>query len=361
MKRLYILVALGIIICLSLIAIGCPTPTQTPTATQPTQTTQPPTTTQPPAQQVAIRVTCPIPAGDPLIDWCQEGFDRFNERTNGAYKMQMYPGQQLASMGESLDAIRTGAVEGGVIPPAAYAGTVPEFVLGELPFLYNNAEANAYAEVGITELYNELLEGRCNQKSLGCFFTGGVEIISTKPIHTLDDWDGLIVECGNPSAASMITALGGSPMVTPLTDTYSNLQKGVVDASTQLPQFVLIAKLHEAAKYYTVFFGLGSVYSVNLNLDVWNEMPQNDKDILTEEMNQLAQDLNDTHVTFFYNQIDALSGVEVDVYYVPSEERDQWMELCLPQTNTQLAEFGETGQRMKQIADDANAMYPYNR
>jgi TRAP-type C4-dicarboxylate transport system substrate-binding protein len=348
MKRFYILVSLAIIICLSLIAIGCPAPTQTPT------------TTSPPAQQVAIRVTCPIPGGDPLIGWCQEGFDRFNERTNGAYKMQMYPGQQLASMGESLDAIRTGAVEGGVIPPAAYSGSVPEFVLGELPFLYNNAEANADAEVGITEIYNELLEEKCNQKSLGCFYTGAVEIISTKPLETLDDWKGLIVECGNPSAASMITSLGGSPMVTPLTDTYSNLQKGVVEASTQLPQFVMIAKLHEVAKHYTVFSGLGSVYSINLNLDVWNAMSQNDKEILTEEMDQLAQDLNETHVTFFYEQVKALPGVEVDVYYVPKEEREKWMELCLPQTNSQLADFGEIGQRMKQVVDEANAKYPYS-
>jgi TRAP-type C4-dicarboxylate transport system substrate-binding protein len=352
---------LAIIICLSLIAIGCPAPTQTPTATQPTQTTQPPTTTQPPpAQEVQIRVTTPIPGADPLIGWCQEGFDRFNERTNGAYKMQIYPGQQLATMGESLDAVRTGAVEGGVIPPAAYSGSVPEFVLGELPFLFNNPEANAAAEVGITEIYNELLEERCNQKSLGCFYPGSNEIISTSPIETIDDWEGLIVECGNPSTAALVTTLGGSPMVTPLTDAYSNLQKGVVDASTSLPQFAMIAKLNEVAKHYTVFSGLGSVYTLNINSDVLNEMPPDVQDILYEEMGQLIQEVNTKNVELQYEHIEALSGVGVDVYYVPKEERENWVELCLPQTNATLDEFGEIGQRIRQVAEEANAKHPYS-
>ena len=78
---------------------------------------------------ITIRMTTPVPTGDDLSRICQEGMDRFNARVNGAYKMQMFPGGQLASMPESLDAIRTGAVEGGVIPLAAFSGTAPGFGL----------------------------------------------------------------------------------------------------------------------------------------------------------------------------------------------------------------------------------------
>ena len=62
-------------------------PTTTPTAT--------PTT-----EQVLIRMTTPVPAGDDYVIWLQAGMDKFNVRTNGAYKMQMFPGGQLAAFPE---------------------------------------------------------------------------------------------------------------------------------------------------------------------------------------------------------------------------------------------------------------------
>jgi TRAP-type C4-dicarboxylate transport system substrate-binding protein len=267
-----------------------------------TSTTKPVTTSTstPAVKQVLIRVTTPVPVGDDLANWCQEGMDKFNARTNGAYKMQMFPGGQLANMPESLDAIRTGAVEGGVIPLAAFGGSFPEFGLAELPFLYNNGEANAYAEIGLKDVYSQVLQTKANQRSLGCIFVGAMNLLSTKkPIKTLEDLKGLNVGCDTPPSSDLIKALGGSGVVVNFTEDYSNLQKGIIDAKTSAPQYMLIAKLYEVAKYYTVFFGLGSLYSININSDVYNAMPQNIKDILNEEMSAVAQSISQKYVTLF--------------------------------------------------------------
>jgi len=163
------------------------------------------------APQVLIRMTTPIPPGDEFITWAQEGMDKFNARTNGAYKMQLFPGGQLAPFPESLDVIRTGAVEGGMIPLAAFGGIVPEFGLAELPFLFNNDEANQYAAAGIMKVYDPLLETKANQKSLGCFSVGTLNILSTKkPIKTLEDMKGLIVGCDAPPMTGLINGLASN-------------------------------------------------------------------------------------------------------------------------------------------------------
>jgi len=189
MKKLLLLTIIISLIVLTLL----------PVAASCSKKTESSATTTPAAKQILIRVTTPVPVGDDLAVWCQEAMDRFNARTNGAYKMEMYPGGQLASMPESLDAIRTGAVEGGVIPLAAFAGSVPEFSLAELPFLFNNGEANAYAETGITGVYSKLLAEKCNQKSLGCMFVGAMNLLSSKKqIETLEDLKGMIIGCDNP-------------------------------------------------------------------------------------------------------------------------------------------------------------------
>jgi TRAP-type C4-dicarboxylate transport system substrate-binding protein len=307
-----------------------------------------------------IRMTTPVPAGDDYVIWLQKGMDKFNARTNGAYNMKMFPGGQLASMPESLDAIRTGAVEGGVIPLAAFGGTVPEFGLAELPFLYNNGEANAYAEIGLREVYSQILQEKANQRSLGCIYVGTLNLLSAKkPIKTLEDLKGLIVGCDTPPSAGLIRALGGSGIVVDFTEDYSNLQKGVIDAKTSAPQYMQIAKLYEVAKYYTVFHGLGSLYSININSDVYNEMPQDIKDILNEEMSALAQDISQKYVTLFYDLVDDLEAEGVVYCYLPAAERDRWKDLAYPGTLAALNDFGDIGARIKQIADEANAKYPY--
>ena len=343
MKRFWI-IALTIIIVTGIFLISCGEPEGT----------------TPAAKQVLIRMTTPIPPGDEFITWAQEGMDKFNARTNDAYKMQLFPGGQLAPFPESLDVIRTGAVEGGMIPPAAFGGIVPEFGLAELPFLFNNDEANQYAATGIKDVFDKLLETQANQKSLGCFSVGTLNLLSAKkPVKTLEDLEGLIVGCDAPPMVELIKALGGSGIVVDFTQDYSNMQKGIFDAKTSAAQYIFIAKLYEVAKYYTVFHGLGTLYSFNINLDVYNKMPQEVKDALNQEMSALAQSLSQKKIEEFYEREPELIELGLEYYYLPVAERDRWKAMAYPGTLDMLAQFGDVGAKIKQCADEANDKYPY--
>jgi len=318
------------------------------------------TTIAPAAKTILIRMTTPVPPGDDLARICQEGMDKFNTRVNGIYKMQMFPGGQLASLPESLDAIRTGAVEGGVIPLAAFSGTAPEFGLAELPFLYNNGEANAYAVTRFKDAYSKVLREKADQVSLGCIYTGTLNLLSArKPLRTLEDLKGLIVGCDTPSSAALIAALKGSGIVVDFSEDYSNLQKGVINAKTSALQYMLIAKLYEVGKYCTVFHGLGSLYSININADVYDAMPQDARNILNEEMSALAQKLSRYYVTLFYSLVDDLEAKGVEFYYLPAAERDRWKHMAYPRTLAALKKYGDIGASIKRIADEANTRYVY--
>jgi TRAP-type C4-dicarboxylate transport system substrate-binding protein len=384
MKRLSILViSLLVILSLTLsLSAACSTPQQTPTTTQappassttqPAQTsTQPaPTSTKPaqtstqpaqtstqPAKQVLIRMTTPVPAGDDLLVKSQAEMDKFNAATNGAYKMQMFPGGQLDQMPAMLGDIRTGAVEGGIIPPAAFSGEVPEFSIVELPFVFDSGEANAYAEIGLQPIYAKIMKEKCNQTSVGCIFIGGLYLLSTKPIHTLEDLKGLNIGCDTPSSAALMKALGGNGIVVDFSEDYSNLQKGIINAKTVGSQYVEIAKLYEIAKNATVFFALGSVYSININLDVYNKMPPDVQNLLNTHMSKLASDLSQyfLHLPDTLNPKLAEQGVVF--YNLPKAELERWKAMAYPGTLESIAKFGDIGAQIKKLADDANAKYP---
>jgi TRAP-type C4-dicarboxylate transport system substrate-binding protein len=358
MRNKRILLSLVIILSIMLTTIpafsACSGKTSTP---EPSSTTP----QKPATKEVLIRITTPVPPGDSLAVWAQEGMDRFNARANGAYKMQVFTSGQLASMPESLDAIRTGSVEGGVIPLAAFQGTVPEFGLPELAFLWSSDKANDYAMPAITEVFTQLLQEKCNQRSLGCMFIGTLDFISKKPIKTLEDVDGMIIGCDAPPMADLIKALGGSGIVVDFAEDYSNLQKGVIDGKTVAPQYLLIAKLYEVAKYFTIFHGLGSLYSININSDIYNGMPDDLKKILDEEMATTAQDMSNRFMNLFYEKQDECKAAGVEYYFLPQAERERWKEVAYPGTLAVIEQSGEVGQKIKQIADEANAKFPYQQ
>jgi TRAP-type transport system periplasmic protein len=360
MKRLSILISLLVIASLALgLITACGTSPST-TTQPPTSTVAPPTSTAttPAVKQVLLRFTTPVPAGDDLLVKSQAEMDKFNAETKGAYKMQMFPSGQLDQFPAMMGDIRTGAVEGGIIPPAGYSGDVPEFGLAELPFLFESGAANAYAEIGLQPIYSKILESKQNQTSLGCIFIGGLSLISTKPIHTLEDLKGMNIGCDTPPMAGLFKTLGANGIVVDFTEDYSNLQKGVINAKTVGSQYVKIAKLYEIAKNMTVFFALGSVYSININLDAYKKMPPDIQNLAKTHMGTLAQDLSQYFLHLPESLNPELAKQGLVFYDLPKAELDRWKALAYPGTLDSIAKAGDTGAQIKKLADEANAKYP---
>ena len=214
----------------------------------------------------------------------------------------------------------------------------------------------------IQTVWNELSEAQADQRTLGCMYVGTTNFLSAeKPLKNLDDMKGTVVGVDAPPVVGLIEALGGSGIVVDFTEDYSNLQKGVIDAKTSAPRYIGIAKLYEVAKYYTVFHGIGSLYAFTINLDVYNDMPKEIQDALNEEMSATAKSISEQYVNKFYELEPVLTDLGLEYYYLPTTERDKWKDLAYPATLEALANAGEVRTKVKAIADEANAKYPYEQ
>ena len=123
-----------------------------------------------PEDPMILRLTIPTPPGDKLTENAEQLAQRFSERTNGAYQIKVYPGEQLVKVPETMDAVRTGTIEMASIGLGIFAGLDPG--LAEVPMLYNNVRANAAACRASAELYNEILKEKLNQVALAIYTTG---------------------------------------------------------------------------------------------------------------------------------------------------------------------------------------------
>ena len=313
-----------------------------------------------PKETVVLRCTIAQPGGDdPLFQNMSAMAERFNERAGGEYELKIYPAETLVKFPETIDAVRTGAVEMTNIAWGAFGGLDVRFDACELPFLYNNIQANIDAQDTLVEMMDVMFREKFNQTALAAHTVGPLELISVRPVKTMADWDGLLVGSISPTTSAVTELLGGSAVFITWTDAYSSLEKGVIDATTQGTTWMVVGKLTDVAKFATFAYMIPTSHGYTVNLDVWNAMPERIQNILTEETQQAAHDFNDVQIQFYEVDHPALlEAAGVEMYHVPDAERNKWKAAVQPFVDEQVAKMGEFGQQILQLADKVNSENP---
>jgi TRAP-type C4-dicarboxylate transport system substrate-binding protein len=297
-------------------------------------------------------------ATGPYIEREQKFADNFNARCGPDYTIEYYPSEQMVSFTELLDACRTGAAEMVSLTPNAHSADEPKLGAIELPFLLNNIDAHVYAIPKLMPLYGDILEKQFNQKLLCLHNYTSVELISTKPVKTLEDWNGLLVHTISPVTSVVTESLGGAAVLRPFPEAYSLLEKGTVDAAITAPAAMNIFKLSDVASYVTKSYMTAVLHGFSINLNAWNNLPGKIQDILQEEATKMSDEIDAWVVSEWYQEFDRLTAAGCEIYTVPQAEMDRWKAACQPYINEQLAIYGDFGEKVMDIIDEANKKYP---
>ena len=308
---------------------------------------------------VILRLVVPTPTGDMLTVKDQELADNFNRRAKGQYEIRVYPGESIVRIPEYLDAVRVGAVEMADTAWGIYAGHDKRLGAMEVPFLFNNINASIAATEKLLPIYDDLLSKKFNQKALALFAIGGMELISTRPVKTSADWEGLMTGAINPQIAAMTRELGGSPVVVMWTDLYTSLQKKVIDAGLSNSHQMLTFFLTDVCSNVSIFYGASGWQGYSINMKIWEKMPEKIKNILVDETGRAARKMHDEFLRLHDDDIENLKIKGIKVHLVPPEERAAWAEKLRPYIDKEISTMGIFGQRIKMIADEVNAKYPY--
>ena len=287
--------------------------------------------------------------------------ERFNERAEGKAVIELHHTEELVSMPEMFDAVRTGAVEICMMPMGMFGQLDPRLAAVEIPFMYNNIRACQAAQEPLFPFYADFLEKEYNQKLLALFPCPGLELCSAKrPVVTLEDWDGLLVQSISPVTAVVIETLGGAPVPIPWIEGYQALQKGLVDATIQSCGFMKDFGLYEVSDYVTVSNLAPASLMITINLDAWNSLSKDAQDILVEEFQQLQGEKSEAHTVEGETAPGILADeLGMEVTYLDKAERAIWSGMLSSYNEQIIADLGEFGQELMQIAEEANSKFPY--
>jgi len=337
---LAIVICLGVTLLSSFIASGCAK--QTPT----------------PAEPVTLRLASALPPQDIVVVKAQEMADRFKERTKGKYIIEVHAGGALASMEETFDMLRAGAIDMAESPIEYQTGSDVRFGAVTLPFLINSLEANVeFLKLMNKSLFNDIIAKKFNAMPVIVMSTGIHDYCGAKkPVKTLADWKGLLVWVANSAEADTVKALGAGPVSLPFFDGYPAIQKGVVDAGVGVnPTGVWNFKWYEAIRYITVANMFATSGYIYINLDVFNRMPKDIQKILLDECQRTETELNEYLTQYSKDSLVNLEKAGVQIYNLPEAERSKWIEASRSVIESFYAQIGAAdAQKIKDAASKAN-------
>ena len=178
--------------------------------------------------------------------------DKFEEATNGRYKMVIYPNGVLGEQGSMAEFIRTGALEMAIVPCSVPESYDSDFAIVGAPYLYQDMDHLRRAtESGV---FRELFHStrKFNFEVLTIYTAGERNIYSDKPINSPDDLKGMIVRVNDsPTYLNMVKYMGGVGTVMSQSEVYTALQQGVIDAGENSERVYTDFKHYEVAPYYS--------------------------------------------------------------------------------------------------------------
>jgi tripartite ATP-independent transporter DctP family solute receptor len=181
--------------------------------------------------------------------------DLFEEQTaacsNGAMKINQFPGAQLGQEPVMLQKVRSGDIDFIITSSANGATVSPELGVMSLHFLFEDedhlAKAVASPELNdaIKSLVAETVEGA---HVLTVMTMGFRNIYSKEEVHSVDDLDGKKIRVqATKTEDTHFPAYGSQPVHMPFGEVYTSLQTGVVDMAENGVNVYLSNKHYEVA------------------------------------------------------------------------------------------------------------------
>ncbi len=211
-----------------------------------------------------------------------EGADKMaewiDEMSEGRLKISVRGGGELVPALESFDAVSQGAVEMGHGVAYYWAGKIPAAqFFAAVPFGMNAQQMNSwlYSGGGLA-LWEELYApfnlvpmpaGNTGMQMGGWF---------NRKINTADDLKGLKMRIPG-LGANVIKKAGGAPVLTAGGEIYTNLERGVIDATEWVgPYHDYLMGFHRIAKYYYYpgWHEPGPVLELIVNKQMWDSLPK---------------------------------------------------------------------------------------
>jgi TRAP-type C4-dicarboxylate transport system substrate-binding protein len=195
--------------------------------------------------------------------------------TDGRVKFEVYDAQTLCKGVDAWEALKSRVADVAWCFHGYWAGLTPLADVISLPSLaFESAEQASGILWQLYEKYPSIQQQFADNHVLLTWTSNPYFLITTdKQIKTLDDLKGLKLRLTGGPPTDLGKELGISPVMVGMPDTYTDLQKGVMDGMMIPWEAIYSFRQYEVVKYYTYFPSFVVYFTQSVSLDAWNKLP----------------------------------------------------------------------------------------
>ena len=213
------------------------------------------------------------------------------EKTEGAYTIEIHPNGELGDEGTMLESMAAGTLDMGIVTSGPFVNFAPEMGVLDMPILYgSNEEAHAVLDGEVGQELLGTLE-QANLKGLAYAERGFRNLTnSVKPVTTVADMQGLKLRVmENEVYAKTFAALGANASPMAWQETLTALQNGAIEGQENPVNVICSYTLWDSnQKYATLTRHSYSTSIITMSLDKFNELPEDVQTIFKDAAQEAA-------------------------------------------------------------------------
>jgi TRAP-type C4-dicarboxylate transport system substrate-binding protein len=320
-----ILIIFGLALVLGLSVLGC-APAETPVDEEVEEEVE--EEAEAPRETITLRYAFFAPAGTFPAVQMEEWARLVEERTDGWVQVETFPGGTLLGAMNMYEGVLEGVAEIGLTCPSYFPGSFPLIELVDFPLNFPSAEV---ASMVLWKLYEEFQPAELQDYKVITLFTTEPSFIQSKDrVASLEDLRGMELRAAG-TGAPFLGALGATQVSMGQGEVGEALQTGVIDGYASSREVLYDFKYAEIVNYVTDYPIFQISFAALMDLEYWNTLPQEVKDVIDElgpEMAQWTGQYLDGHCIDAVEWAVAEEGLEVVT--LTAEERARWDAVLQP-------------------------------
>lgn len=226
----------------------------------------------------------------------QKMSDTLYEKTDGRYKLELYPNSTLGGESDLIEGVQMGTVDMCFTATTPLANTVQAVAKLDLPFLvedYDHADACFY-DVD-SEIRQSIMNDIDNSgfKCLTLCENGFRQLVTNKPINSIEDLKNLKVRVmENQLHLELWNSLGASPTTMSAAEALTGIQQGTVDAVEMFNSAIISVGFAELVDYYVKTNHIYTVGTLLMNKGKFDKMSAEDQQVFMDAAAVMAAETN---------------------------------------------------------------------
>lgn len=217
--------------------------------------------------------------------------EKLERKTEGRYKLSIFPNELLGDQRAALELVQMGSVQMAVVANPLVENYDKTFRVIGMPYIYTGPD---HQEKVFTSGMLDELFASTNKFGFEVLtaYTAGARSMYTKkgPINTIEDMKGEKIRVmQSDTMIKMLSCMGGTGVAMGQGEVYSAIQQGVLDGAENNEITYSDLKQYEVAPYFSSTRHLMVPDLVVISTDFLSSMPKADRDILVNLVKESTQ------------------------------------------------------------------------